>query len=134
MGIKYSSFAASSSTYLKADEVKDEPKTFTIDSVEPAETPDGKPALQLIFVGGKKFTLNKTNGAILAGSYGDDTDTWIGRKIVVTFDPNVMYGTKRTGGIRVKALGIKVASLLAASKVTVDPTPTKVEDADFNIA
>ena len=104
MGLKASAFTQGNSQYIKADDVKQGPQKFVISTVEATETPDGKPALQLVMEGGKKLTLNKTNARILGGMIGDDTDTWIGKKVVVTFDPTVMFSGKMVGGIRVKPL------------------------------
>lgn len=117
MGLKASTFTETGSSYVKSDDVKAGPQKFVIQSVEAAETPDGKPALQLIFQGGKKLTLNKTNARNLAGALGDDTDFWSKRPVVVSFDPNVMYAGRRVGGIRV------VAQQMAAPIPTSIPAP-----------
>jgi hypothetical protein len=50
----------------------------------------------------KKVTLNKTNLRVIIGAYGDDTDKWVGRPIVVYYDPNVSFGGRTIGGVRVK--------------------------------
>lgn len=116
MGLKASAFTQGNSTYVKADDVKAGPQKFVIETVEATETPDGKPALQLVFQGGKKLTLNKTNARILAGMIGDDTDTWLGKKVVVTFDPTVMFSGKMVGGIRVKPLGTPAPAAAAPAE------------------
>lgn len=103
MGLKASAFTGTgNSAYLKADDVKAGPQRFVVKGIEAVETPDGKPALQLVFEGDKKLTLNKTNARIMAGLLGDDTDNWKGAKVVVSFDPTVMYSGKMVGGIRVR--------------------------------
>ena len=102
MGLKASAFTSGASNYVKSDDVKAGPQKFVVSSVEPSETPDKKPALQLVFEGGKKLTLNKTNARVMQGLIGDDTDTWIGKTIIVSFDPTVMYAGKMVGGIRVR--------------------------------
>jgi hypothetical protein len=52
----------------------------------------------------KPFVLNSTNGQIIAQITGsDDFQNWVGKKIVLYFEPNVSYGGKLTGGIRVRA-------------------------------
>lgn len=109
MGLKASAFTKGNSAFVKSDDVKDGPQKFTIESVEAAETPDKKPALQLVFVGGKKLTLNKTNARICAGSFGDDCDTWLGKKVLVTFDPTVMFSGKMVGGMKVIPVTSKAA-------------------------
>lgn len=52
----------------------------------------------------KPLVLNSTNIQLckmICGS--DDTDDWIGRKVVLYTDPNVSYGGKLIGGIRIRA-------------------------------
>jgi len=52
----------------------------------------------------KSMVLNSTNGQIIAGiTKSEDTDGWIGHKIVLYDDPNVSFGGKLVGGIRCRA-------------------------------
>lgn len=52
----------------------------------------------------KPMVLNSTNGQIIAGILkNEDTDHWVGHKIVLYDDPNVSFGGKLVGGIRVRA-------------------------------
>lgn len=52
----------------------------------------------------KPLVLNSTNGQIIHSITGaTDFDGWIGKKIVLYFEPNVFFGGKMTGGIRVRA-------------------------------
>jgi hypothetical protein len=52
----------------------------------------------------KPLVLNSTNIQICERVFGsDDTDHWVGKKIVLYVDPNVSYGGKVVGGIRVRA-------------------------------
>ena len=52
----------------------------------------------------KPMILNSTNGQIIAAIAGsDDSDDWIGKEVVVYQDPNIFFGGKRVGGIRVRA-------------------------------
>ena len=50
------------------------------------------------------LAMNKTNlvsaGKVLGSS---NTDDWIGKKIVLYVDPNVEYGGRKVGGIRLRA-------------------------------
>jgi len=121
MGYKASTFTKGNSNYVRADDVKQGPQKFVISGVETAELPDGKPALQLVFDGGKKLTLNKTNTRIIAGMVGDDTDTWIGKKVVVSFDPTVMYSGKMVGGLRVRPITAAPAAAEASADDDIEP-------------
>jgi len=52
----------------------------------------------------KPLVLNSTNGQIIAAITGsEESDDWIGKKIVLYAEPNVFFGGKMTGGIRVRA-------------------------------
>jgi len=51
----------------------------------------------------KPHVLNMTNANICAQVFGsEDTDDWIGKQIVLYVDPNVSYGGKIIGGIRMR--------------------------------
>jgi len=52
----------------------------------------------------KPLVANSTNLQLCEHIFGsDETDDWIGKKIVLYADPNVSYGGKLVGGIRVRA-------------------------------
>lgn len=62
----------------------------------------------------KPLVLNSTNIQLCERIFGsDDTDDWVGKKIVLYTDPNVSYQGKVIGGIRVRA----------PKKSAVAPTP-----------
>lgn len=102
MGIKASQFTSGKSNYVKRNDVEGGPQRFTIADIEVGETPDKKPALQLIFAGGKKLTLNKTNARVCAALLGDDTDNWKGKKVVCSWDPTVQFQGQMVGGIKIR--------------------------------
>lgn len=52
----------------------------------------------------KPLVLNSTNIQLCERICGsDDTDKWIGKRVVAYTDPNVSYAGKITGGIRLRA-------------------------------
>ena len=52
----------------------------------------------------KPLVLNATNVQLCEAICGsDDTDHWVGKRIVLYTDPNVSYQGKLIGGIRVRA-------------------------------
>lgn len=54
----------------------------------------------------KPLVLNSTNGQMIAKISGHEEDiekSWVGVQIVLYDDPNVSFGGKVTGGIRVRA-------------------------------
>jgi len=71
----------------------------------------------------KPLVLNATNIQICEQVFGsDDTDHWIGKKIVAYTDPNVSYQGKLIGGIRLRAPKQRAAAPVQA------PPPPAVED------
>lgn len=51
----------------------------------------------------KPLVLNTTNMTLIAKFLGsDNTDDWMGKKIMLYDDPAVSFGGKLTGGIRVR--------------------------------
>ena len=74
----------------------------------------------------KPLVLNSTNIQLCERIFAsDDTDHWNGKKVVLYVDPNVSYGGKITGGIRVRAPKVKAA----AAPPTPPPAPV-TEDLD----
>lgn len=70
----------------------------------------------------KPMILNSTNGQIIAKALGsEDSDDWSGKQIVLYHDPNVSFGGKLIGGIRVRA---------SKAKASVKPIAAPVEEAD----
>ena len=97
------------SDYLKTETIKASgPQNLTIRDYEVAEFKDektGKLAKKLALLLGDDvppFLLNKENNRTLIEAFGDETDGWIGKTIEVFFAPNVMFGGKRVGGLRVR--------------------------------
>ena len=73
----------------------------------------------------KPLVLNATNVQICEQICGsDDTDDWVGKRIVLYTDPNVSYQGKLVGGIRVRAPKPSVAPPKPA------PPPVAIEDDD----
>jgi hypothetical protein len=50
----------------------------------------------------KPMVLNITSIRVLEQAYGGDTDQWIGNKVTVYVDPNVSFGGKVVGGLRLR--------------------------------
>ncbi len=59
--------------------------------------------LAVSFVGKRKRWLAGTvSHEVLKGMYGPYIEDWVGKRISLYFDPSVMFGKTRTGGIRVR--------------------------------
>lgn len=50
----------------------------------------------------KGMVLNVTTIRVLEQAYGGDTDHWVGNKVMVYVDPNVSFGGKVVGGLRLR--------------------------------
>jgi hypothetical protein len=73
----------------------------------------------------KPFVINSTNLQICESIFGsDNTDDWMGHKLVLYNDPNVAFGGKLVGGIRVRAA--RMAAAAPTSKLP--PAPVAPED------
>lgn len=51
----------------------------------------------------KPMVLNSTNIQLLERICGEETDEWPGQEVIVYVDPNVSFGGKVTGGLRIKS-------------------------------
>ena len=94
-------------TFIKKDDLAAGPQRFTIQGVSKTtlEAKNGQPAedvLQLELDDDRRFSLNKTNIKILIEAHGGKTDGWIGKSVILYVDPNVMFGGRLVGGVRVQ--------------------------------
>lgn len=56
----------------------------------------------------KPLLLNSTNIQLIAMAVSsDDTDDWIGKQVTLYDDPNITFGGKLVGGLRIKKAGKK---------------------------
>ncbi len=99
------------SNYLKKDDVTS-PITTHIKAVNMAELDgdhgkESKPVIS--FQGCKDMVLNKGNGTVLYEAYGEP-ENWPGKPVEIFVDPNVMFGGKRTGGLRLRVPANGVSS------------------------
>ena len=77
------------------------------------DTDSGKTEKKLVmhFVGkDKALILNRTNCESLEAIVGtDDYAAWVGHAVVLFTDPSVMFGGKRVGGLRSRAVSAAAA-------------------------
>jgi hypothetical protein len=75
-------------------------------SMENAAPSDQKPEMKPIVYFAefnKPFVLNITNATTIASLLGsEETDDWKDGKIELYYDPNIMMGPKKVGGIRIR--------------------------------
>lgn len=94
------------SKYLKKEEIN-MPTTAHIAgvSVEVLKSQGGDKRKGILhFTGGrlKPMVLNVMNSNVISGAYGNETDLWNGKPVEIFVDPNVMMGTQRVGGLRIR--------------------------------
>ena len=90
------------SNYLKAADLRGENVTVTIERVAMEEISGGEHKPVVYFEGKERgLVLNKTNGTNISLIYGDDTDGWTG-KAVVLFPTWVDFQGRSVEAIRVR--------------------------------
>jgi hypothetical protein len=108
-----------------------------IEGVERQEVgTDDKPEQKwcLVLHNQKPMVLNTTNMTLLEKALGsDDSDAWVGKKVVLYNDENVSYAGKLTGGVRVdvkrtKDYHAKLEKAPASAKVDKAPKPAPIVD------
>lgn len=73
----------------------------------------------------KPLILNSTNALIMSAIFGSqETDDWIGQRVVLYSDPNISYQGKLVGGIRARAPRGQAAVKAAMAAPKPAPTPT----------
>lgn len=94
------------STYLGKDDL-DAPVIAIIGDVTTHElrTDDGGTERKAVIVFDgeiKPLIVNRVNWRTLADAYGADSDDWRGKPVEIYVDPNVTFGLRRVGGVRVR--------------------------------
>lgn len=66
----------------------------------------------------KGMVMNVTTIRVLEQAFGGDTDHWVGNKVVVYVDPNVSFGGKVVGGLRLRIHKEKAAPKASQAATT----------------
>ena len=98
--------------WLKCEDLVDSAVVKINDATREEVTSDeGKTEKKLAihFAGGDfaPMLLNKTNARFLEKLLGTDTDEWIGQKVTLYVDAQIMFGSKKVSGLRIAAAGQK---------------------------
>lgn len=117
------------SSYLKQSDFDENGVICTVARVEQKnvarddETPENKWVVYFAEFE-KAMVLNTTNiNGLAKACNSDDTDDWPNKEVVVYVDPNVGYGGKTTGGLRIKKYNIPAAPKQAQRHVLADTPP-----------
>lgn len=70
---------------------------------KPDEVPDHKHILYFSEMGDVGLVLNGHNTNFLFDVLGERSEEWAGKEVVMYVDPNVTFGEKRVGGLRMRA-------------------------------
>lgn len=90
------------SKFLRKEDF-DEDRVMTIKTVKLEDMPgdEGQQKWVLYFrEEAKGMALNVTTIRVLEKAFGADSDMWVGKKVKVYVDPNVSFGGKVVGGLR----------------------------------
>lgn len=126
--------AAFPSKYLKGADLNGRTVRVTIDRVEIEEVGDGDRKPVMYFQGKDKgLALNRINADTVSSAYGPETDEWTGRLVELYFDPNVYYGPKKVGGLRVRVPRVADAPVIQPQRAPNghterNPPPNDLDD------
>jgi hypothetical protein len=104
------------SKFLRKEDFEDGDQVLTVKGVKLEDMPgdDGQQKWVLYFRElPKGMALNSTTIRVLEKGFGDDSDLWIGKRVMVYVDPNVTFGGRLVGGLRLRTP--KVAPAAAAA-------------------
>ena len=93
------------SKFLRKEDFDDGDQVLTIKGVKLEDMPgdDGTQKWVLYFRElPKGMAMNSTTIRVLEKGYGDDSDLWIGKKVLVYVDPNVSFRGQVVGGLRLR--------------------------------
>lgn len=105
------------SKYLRKEDIDDDtPATIKGVRLEDLGKEDSKEQRWVIYFKQlqKGMVLNVTTIRVLESAYGDDTDAWVGKQILLYVDPNVSFQGRVVGGLRVRVPRAKTAAPLAS--------------------
>jgi hypothetical protein len=92
------------SKYLKASDLQGKTVEAEIELVTEEEVGELREKKPVVYFRGKQrgIVLNLTNASVLQSSFGDETDRWIGKPVVVFVEPTLFQG-RRVDGLRLRA-------------------------------
>lgn len=110
------------SKFLRKEDFEED-RVMTIKTVKLEDMPgdDGQQKWVLYFrEDAKGMALNVTSIRVLEKAFGDDSDMWVGKRVMVYVDPNVSFGGRVVGGLRLRAPKGRAAVAPATKAPVVD--------------
>lgn len=89
------------SDQLNADDLVGGPRTITVTAVKGSDSSEQPVWIHFEGDDGKPFKPCKTCRRLLVHCWGPEASDFIGRRMTLFTDPNVMFGGVKTGGIRI---------------------------------
>jgi hypothetical protein len=93
------------SKFLRKEDFEDGDQVLTIKGVKLEDMPgDGNQQKWVLYFRElqKGMALNSTTIRVLEKGYGDDSDMWVGKKVLVYVDPNITFKGQLVGGLRLR--------------------------------
>ncbi len=123
------------SKWLKAADIKGRPPVaVVISNITMEEVGDDNGLKPVVYFQGKEkgVVLNKTNGAMIANTYGPETDGWIGKTILLRCEA-VPFKGQIVDSIRVSAAQVAaVGGISSQLEVAPDNFQPDVPEGDFD--
>lgn len=117
------------SKYLKKEDFPS-PQVLTIKNLSLEEVGKGDTRWVLWFNEKVKgLALNVTKIKLLEAAYGQESDDWLGKKVKLSLDPTVMFGTQQVGGIKLETPSSAKAA--PAFQVPKDPDFDDIDSVPF---
>jgi hypothetical protein len=101
---------------LKCADLGQKEHSAQIESIAEEEVGDDRKLVMRFEGKSKGLVLNDTNLEALEVAFGDDSSDAIGAQVVLYVDPDVRFGGKRVGGIRIKLPAKKAVKEKAAAR------------------
>lgn len=93
------------SDQMNAEDLLSGERTFTITEVKVFDSPEQPVHIWFAeFPQNRPFKPSKTVSRILVAAWGKDETAYVGRRLQLYRDPEIMFGKDKVGGIRVKAM------------------------------
>lgn len=92
------------SNQLNADDLIAGPRTVTVAAITKGTPEQPVNVVTEEFGPNRPYKPSKSMRRVLASAWGSDASVWIGRKITLYRDGDIMFGKDRVGGIRISHL------------------------------
>jgi hypothetical protein len=106
------------SDQLNADDLVGGPRTITVTAVKGSDSPDQPVSIHYEGDQGKPYKPCKTCRRVLVHCWGPEAKEFVGRRMTLYKDPDVMFGGIKVGGIRISHLSHIEREVAVALMVT----------------